>query len=309
MKKILAWLQASRLASQTYILFPIMFGSGLVWQQTGEWSWVGFWLSLGYSFLMQLFIVYANDYADADLDLTNSTFTIFSGGSRVLAEGKLSRQELGIGALVTLILGAGLSVLAGLVYGKIWLGSFFFLGWGLLWAYSFPPFRFSYQGGGEWLQTLGVALVLPLAGYYLQAGTLKGFPYSVLLFILVLHYAAAVVTALPDEPSDRAGGKSTLAVQIGVGRAVWRVLGAYGVAFLFLAAWVVYRAQTPWLAMLFILPALGAYAAMFYFRANAQPGTARLNGLVAAGVAVTVLGMLGLAAALLFTAQGFWRLS
>ena len=45
----------------------------------------------------------------------------------------------------------------------------------LLWLYSFKPVRLSYRGGGEILQALGTALVLPLLGFYAQSGSLAPF--------------------------------------------------------------------------------------------------------------------------------------
>ena len=59
-------------------------------------------------------------------------------------------------------------------------------------------------------------MVLPLLGYYGQAGTFGGFPVEVLAFLLPTHLACAIATSLPDEPSDRVTGKRTLAVVAGL---------------------------------------------------------------------------------------------
>lgn len=78
MKKPLAWLQASRLMSQPYILLPLLFGQGLYVRQVGVWSIDLFMIGCCYSLLLQLYIVYANDYADEAVDKANTTFRIAS---------------------------------------------------------------------------------------------------------------------------------------------------------------------------------------------------------------------------------------
>ena len=39
-------------------------------------------------------------------------------------------------------------------------------------AYTLPPLRLNYRGGGELLEMLGVGLALPLYNVYLQAGAM-----------------------------------------------------------------------------------------------------------------------------------------
>ena len=74
MTKVLAWLQASRLASQAYIFFPLLLGQGFYRQTGGELNpAVLFWVG-AYGLMIQLFIVYANDYADAEVDRLNTTY-------------------------------------------------------------------------------------------------------------------------------------------------------------------------------------------------------------------------------------------
>ena len=101
---------------------------------------------------------------------------------------------------------------------------------GLLWAYSYPPLRLSYRGGGELLQMLGVAGVLPLYGYLAQGGALEAFPWALTAMLLPTHLACAISTALPDEPSDRLGDKRTWAVHVGGERAAWTILALNAVS-------------------------------------------------------------------------------
>jgi 1,4-dihydroxy-2-naphthoate octaprenyltransferase len=94
----------------------------------------------------------------------------------------------------------------------------------LLWAYSYPPLRLSYRGGGELLQMAGVAGVLPLYGYVAQGGPLDRFPWELTLFLMPSHLGCAIATALPDEPSDRESDKRTLPARIGGERAAWCIV-------------------------------------------------------------------------------------
>ena len=215
MRKILSWLQASRLASQTYILFPLLLGQGFHRQNGGALNPAIFFWVCAYSLLIQLYIVYANDFADAEVDRLNTTYNIFSGGSRVLVNGLLSKQEMLIGIVVTMVLNAGVGYVLTLFYGRGWALPLIFISWALLWAYSYAPLRLSYRGGGEILQAFGVGFLLLFFGYYAQAGTPQYFPWRYLLFVMPLQLGAAVSTALPDEPSDRAGHKRTFVVLVG----------------------------------------------------------------------------------------------
>jgi len=142
MKKVLAWLQASRLMSQPYILLPLLFGGGIYVWQTGLGSTQLLVLTFVYSVLLQFFIVFANDYADEAVDRSNTTYNLFSGGSRVLVEGKLSRKELQHGILWTMVLGMIVASVAAVLHGRGALILFLIVSWVLLWAYSYPPIQF-----------------------------------------------------------------------------------------------------------------------------------------------------------------------
>lgn len=215
----LAWLQAARPLALANIALPIVFGAALAYADQRAFAGTALALALGFGVLDQLFIVFANDYADADADLQNKSFNLFSGGSRVIPDGKLSRDSVGRAALLMaaslLVLGAGAGWL-------LQITAWFFLtpaALGLLWAYSFRPLRLSYRGGGEWLQALGLGVVLPLVGYSAQSTALSDVSWASLLPAFLLGYAGNITTALPDEPADAAAGKHTYVVRAGGRRA------------------------------------------------------------------------------------------
>lgn len=298
MKKALAWLQASRLMSQPYILLPLLFGEGVYMWQTGVWSTQLLVLTIAYSVLLQLFIVFANDYADEAVDKVNTTYNLFSGGSRVLVDQKLSRKELRQGILWTMALGMVVAFMSAVVYGRGAMILLLLISWGLLWSYSYPPIQLSYRGGGEWLQAIGVGMVLPLTGYYFQAGNLKAFPWIILPFTMLLQLGAALVTTLPDAPSDKIGHKRTFAVQKGVSAVIRWIILLYGMSFFSLFVWVLVSFRSPWICLLITLPAFSAYIGLCSIRTKPVPGHASMDWFVGLGVATVVLLMAELSALL-----------
>jgi 1,4-dihydroxy-2-naphthoate octaprenyltransferase len=212
MKRILSWIQASRLFSQSYIFIPLLLGQAIQHHNSNKIDFTLLIFVQLYGIFNQLYIVYANDYADRETDKKNETFTIFSGGSRVIADGKIKPGSLLFAAwlmAISCLLLAGITAYFAGRPGLIILSS---VGLFLLYAYSFPPFRISYVGGGEFLQMFGVGLILPLYAYVAQNGVLHLFPMECLLVLLPINLACAIATSLPDTPSDRDSGKHTIAV-------------------------------------------------------------------------------------------------
>lgn len=263
-----AWVQAARLPSQLYIALPLLFGQ-LLWAAQGGSLSLGVLVGVQlFGVLDQLYIVFANDYADRHTDPYNTTATPFSGGSRVLVEGKLpprallrAAQACGVALLATAAALAAVTQQLLLVP----LGAAALL---LLWLYSYPPARLSYRGGGELLQMLGVGAVLPAVGWVAQGGDLTQFPLTWLAVLLPTQWANAVATSLPDEPSDRAHHKRTAAVMLGGGGATVAMFVAYtfglvAFALLHVGAWV--YALVPMVANGVQLGLMGA-----------QPGTRKM---------------------------------
>lgn len=156
MQSISNWLKASRLPSQGYIFFPLILGQSMAYYFEGSFSRSLFLLTHLYGLFIQLFIVYANDYADFETDRENKTYTPFSGGSRVLVEGLLSKESLKKGILVSITGTLVVGMLLTFLYQRPFSIFIVLLSLFLLWAYSYPPIKLSYRGGGELLQTLAL---------------------------------------------------------------------------------------------------------------------------------------------------------
>jgi 1,4-dihydroxy-2-naphthoate octaprenyltransferase len=228
------WIQAARPLAQANLAAPLLLGQAFAFALTDRFD-VRLLVALAlFGVLDQLFIVFANDVADAEHDRPDAR-TPFSGGSGVVVEGKIDKSTLARAALVAYgllgLLSLGLAVVATPWALAAWLAA-----GALLHAYSFPPLRRSYRGHGEILQGLGIGGVLPLLGYAVQAGTLDGYPWATLTATVLLGFAGNVATALPDHAADRRALKRTWPVRLGLVRAAWACLGLTVMA-IYLALW------------------------------------------------------------------------
>jgi len=215
MKHILVWVKASRLPSQSYIFLPLLLGQAAYYFNTHHIDLTTLFLVQTFGIFNQLYIIYANDYADRETDLKNTTFTIFSGGSRIIAEGKLKPQTIKNAAILMAIACFIISSITAVYTKTPILVALNFLALFLLYAYSYSPFILSYRGGGEFLQMLGVGIILPTYGYLAQTGSFANFPTELLPILLPMNLACAIATSLPDTPSDTISGKRTFAVLAG----------------------------------------------------------------------------------------------
>jgi 1,4-dihydroxy-2-naphthoate octaprenyltransferase len=295
MSTLKAWVQASRLPSQSYIFFPLLLGQAVHYAQTGQFSAAIFVLLHLYGLFLQLFIVYANDRADIETDRLNTTYTMFSGGSRTLVTGLISLRENSTAILTVIMCNAAVGLTLTALFQRSLALPFISVSLGLLWMYSFPPMRLSYRGAGELLQMLGVGLVLPVFGYYGQAGTLNGFPLQLLTFILPCQLACAMATALPDEPSDRASCKRTAPVLLGLSTVKLTIIGLIGASlgFFFLFSPAMMSAT----AAILLIPA-ACFTGMIALRRASPPGSQRMGLFVSCAVGANIVLMAG--AALLF---------
>lgn len=215
MDKVKSWIQASRLPSQAYIFFPLLLGQAIAFKFTGEFNILILILVIFFGIVNQLYIVYANDYADFEIDKINDTYNMFSGGSRVLVEGKIDKNELKKGIIITVLLNLATGIILNILYGRSYSIPIILFALFLLWAYSYKPIELSYKGGGEFLQAIGVGIILPLFGYYAQSGRLDNFPLIFIAVYIPIQIGCAFSTTLPDYPSDKLGSKKTFAVIFG----------------------------------------------------------------------------------------------
>jgi 1,4-dihydroxy-2-naphthoate octaprenyltransferase len=169
---------------------------------------------------IQLMTHYSNDFFDLAADRANHTPTHWSGGSRVLVEGRLSPAVALVAALglATMALGAALGLALGVRSGALTL-PLLVLALLLAWGYSAPPAQLHSRGLGELTVALLVTGLVPLVGFYLQTGHFVPLPFLAVLPLGCLQTAMLLVIEFPDAAGDAAVGKRTLVVRLGAAKA------------------------------------------------------------------------------------------
>jgi 1,4-dihydroxy-2-naphthoate octaprenyltransferase len=165
---------------------------------------------------IQLMTHYGNDYFDIAADKANVTPTRFSGGSRVLAEERLSPRVALAAALALVAVALGATLVLSLVVRPGWpAAALLLLALGLAWSYSAPPLRLHSRGLGELSVALLVSGLTPLVGFYLQSGRLAPLPFLAVTPLCFFQFAMLLAIELPDAAGDAVVGKRTLVVRHG----------------------------------------------------------------------------------------------
>jgi 1,4-dihydroxy-2-naphthoate polyprenyltransferase len=142
----------------------------------------------------------------------------FSGGSRFIQNGVMSRRAMLDYALALLALAAILGLILLIRHGwdMVWFGAV--LG-GLLALYLVPPVRLGYRGLAEPLFALSFGVVPVLMAGWLQTGSIG--PLTVLVSLPVAMWAASIllISGIPDRDADARTAKRTFVVLFGVERA------------------------------------------------------------------------------------------
>ncbi len=157
-----------------------------------------------------------NDYYDArGSDPINLRLTPFSGGSRVIQEGKVSAGKVLVMAI--LFLGAGVASGIWLIYlNRPFVVLFGGLGLFSGWVYSASPFEWMSKGLGELVIFLAFGPLITLGTFYVMTNTVSlsafliGFPQGFLVAAIIW------INEFPDFQADAKAGKRNLVVRIGL---------------------------------------------------------------------------------------------
>jgi 1,4-dihydroxy-2-naphthoate octaprenyltransferase len=218
-RKFFAWVSIARL--QFYPMTWLAYTLGAVAQSTISKGFNAGLYLLGYLvlFLIELCTILVNEYNDYETDRLNDNFSIFTGGTRVIVDGRLSFQEVKRGIIFLLLLipllGYALTRMSAHnseVSGSIFIAIGLFLGLG----YTMPPVRFSYRGLGEFVVSVTHSVYVILCGFVFQGGIWhdpRPWFLSIPLFFSI--FAAITLAGLPDRLADKAVRKKTLAVIFG----------------------------------------------------------------------------------------------
>jgi len=156
---------------------------------------------------------YVNEYSDLEADRRVVNRTFFSGGSGVLADGSLSPSVAITAATVTTAITVVLAIWVAV--GSPVTALLGLLALAVSWGYSMPPVRLLDTGLGELATSAVVAGLVPLMGALVNGGAVTiDFGWMVAM-LFVVHFAMMLAFSLPDLETDRAAGKTPLAVRLG----------------------------------------------------------------------------------------------
>ncbi len=236
----------TRLPFLTATIVPVALG-GAVAAHHHRFGWGWFLLAMLGGILIHLGLNMANDLFDdaSGADKANVTPTPFSGGSRVLQYGLVSRRAV-IRASAACYIG-GMAIGLGLAAAR---------GWGLLaigavgviisLAYSAPPLRLVHRGLGEVTTAVGFGPVTTLGTYYVCAQRFSGealfISLPVALFIALVLY----LNEVPDRAGDAVVGKRTLPVRWTRHQVVTGYRVAAALAYALIAAGAIAGATPRW---------------------------------------------------------------
>jgi 1,4-dihydroxy-2-naphthoate polyprenyltransferase len=227
----------------------------------------------------------------------------FSGGSRFIQNGVMSRGAMGRWGAALLAFGACAGGALILLAGRdvLWFG---LVGMALGLAYSLPPVQLSARGVGE--ASVAVAFgALPVTGAaWLQSGVLDA--HVLLLSVPVSLWVAAIllINEVPDIVADGAVGKRTLALRLGVrgARRLYLSLQLLAVIALAVMAWQRLLALAGAMMLLVLVP-LFTRAGVAIGASN-DPERTQLLGAIRATLLVHALGCLWLCGWILLSQPG-----
>ncbi len=223
-EKISAWVKVIRL--HFYPMTWIAYSLGAVAASKGakQWSLEVYWVGYLVLFFIELSTILVNEYYDYDTDRLNKNAGPFTGGTRVLVEGKLRFAEIKAGIWVSLISAVGFGYLlirideagsSSLILILILVGLLLGLG------YTAPPFKFSYRGLGEITVALTHSPYVILCGYVFQGGSWTNpLPWVLSIPLLLSILPAIILAGIPDRLADKEVSKKVIAVLWGPRKAI-----------------------------------------------------------------------------------------
>jgi 1,4-dihydroxy-2-naphthoate octaprenyltransferase len=254
----LGWLifLATRVPFLTATIVPIMLGA-VIARNDGFSSWWLTVLALVGGAAIHLGLNVTNDVADSTgSDQFNVNPTMYSGGSRVIQYGLVSRDAMKWTAVGLYAVGIAIGLFLAATQG-----------WELLWVgvagvflsifYTVPPFKLVHRGLGEASVALGFGPIMLLGSYFVvaQRFTLEAAWASIpvaLLIMLVLY-----VNQIPDKPADEKAGKRTIVVRLGKSAIVIGYLLSFLAAFIAIPVGVIFFDMPVWTLLALLTAPIG----------------------------------------------------
>ena len=248
----IGWLlfRATRLPFLSATLVPVLLGIAVAARQ-GTFDPLLAVLTVVGAAAVHLGLNVSNDVFDDVLgaDRLNYTPTPYSGGSRVIQYGLLTRREM---ALLSATF-YGLAIAIGLVLvtmtRSLELLAIGVLGVIVSLGYTAPPLKLVYRGLGEFAVALGFGPLMLVGAYVVQTGHVALEPVIASIPVALLVALILYVNEIPDRPADEAAGKRTLVVRFSPEIVRAGYLAAAAIAFAVIVVGVV-AGVLPWPTLL-----------------------------------------------------------
>jgi 1,4-dihydroxy-2-naphthoate octaprenyltransferase len=207
-------------------------GAGVITGTVLAWSDGGFSLgpalaALGVALLLQVASNLANDVYDAERGADTADRL---GPVRVTQSGLLSRGQVKRGMMIVLALALAIGIYLTFVRGPLVpvIGVAAIV---VALAYTGGPYPLGYHGLGEVFVFLFFGLTAVVGTYWVQTGATSLLAWLMAVAIGALVTAIIVVNNLRDIEQDRAAGKRTIAVRVGVRATRWEYAVLMGVPY------------------------------------------------------------------------------
>ncbi len=209
------WRYALKPASWPKLLVPAAFGLSLGFADARRFDARAAAYALAFTIFDIAFVVLLNDYADREVDAIKRRMFPSGCSKKTIPDGILPAHALLLAGGAAGALALVTAMAASFHLGRPLAPAMALLCLGLFVAYTLPPLRLNYRGGGELLEALGVGVALPMFGAYLESGRVIPSLAPLLPGYALLSFSSAVASGLSDEESDRRGGKRTFTTLLG----------------------------------------------------------------------------------------------
>ena len=220
-------------------LIPVLVGGALA-SRLGRFQLVPMLLSLLIILSNHAGANLINDFYDATgSDAVNEQPTPFSGGSRVIQQGLMTRETVFRGALLAYSLGLGTAIGLTLFYHNPVIFSLAAAGALLGIFYSITSVNGMARGWGELAVGMAFGPLAVMGSFVLQTGFLipEAFWAGVPVGFLII--GVLILNEFPDREADEKTGKRNLIVRIGYLKGVWLYLAVISLAYLTIFAGVI----------------------------------------------------------------------
>ncbi len=216
-RKLIAFLKLSRLPFLTPGIAP--FTAGILLGILKGYSVDIRLIILSYIglILIMLATYYSNEYYDYETDRINKEYNRFSGGSRVLPEGKLSR-DTAFKCFVMAIVGIFIVALIYFLFffkDRPFLCVMAIIGLIAGIFYTTPPFQWAYMGIGEITILFAYGFLTVLSGHYIVTGKISWESLFLSLPPAFGVFSVILINEFPDYLADKTVGKNNLVVRFG----------------------------------------------------------------------------------------------